>query len=258
MLIRKNVFTITLIMLMCTIAGCSNKKAEQAENITKYESLEINYGSLHDEYAWLENFPQDTEENGIFENVNICGINYNRDMTLEEFIKEGWVVEEYTILTTYKNLSRSDVSAAMFDQENSIEKSIKFIDSLNDTVSGDTCKFLMHNLVTNDIVYVIVCRKTDSSWKDTKICGYEYSWKMTEEDSFSINGITKDMSQEQTDEKLLATEGSFAKAEYGDDNKIENIYYTDKSAADGIRLKYSYRNKLNEPYEKTIIVSVRN
>ncbi|MBD5136775.1 MAG: hypothetical protein HDT39_12560 [Lachnospiraceae bacterium] len=258
--IKKSISIIVSIVLLCTISGCGDKKADTAENVTKYEPLKLVYQSLHDEYTWLEHFPQEANGDGIFESVNICGIDYSKDMTLEEFIKEGWVVEEYTITTTYKNLTKSDVPHAMFDEDNSIEKSIKFIEALNDTISQDTCKFLMRNPVTDDIVYVIVCREPDGKWKDTKICGYEYYWKMTEEDSFSINEITQDMSRKQIDERLLASKGSFAKAEYSDNNKINNIYYTDESATAGIRIKYTYISKFdkNEPYEKTITVSIRN
>ncbi|MDE6253546.1 MAG: hypothetical protein K2M78_13100 [Lachnospiraceae bacterium] len=260
MYIKKSIYIIVSIISLCIISGCSDKKTDIVNDVTKYEPLKLEYKSLHDEYTWLEHFPQETNGGGIFENINICGIDYSKDMTLEKFINEGWVAEEYTITTTYKNLTKSDVPHALFDEDNSIEKSIKFIEALNDTVSQDTCKFLMRNLYTGDIVYVIVCRVPDGKWKDTKICGYEYYWKMKEEDSFSINEITQDMNQKQIDERLLASEGSFAKAEYSDDNKINNIYYTDESAAVGIRIKYTYRSEFdkNGPYEKTITVSIRN
>lgn len=257
---NKHILSIMSIVLLCILSGCGNKKADTAETATKYEPVEFQYGTFDDEYSWLDNFPQEADGDGIFESVDICGIDYSKDITLGEFIKDGWVAEEYTVTTTYKDLTGADASSAMFDTDNSIEKSIKFVDALDENVPQHTCKFLMRDLVTGGIVYVIVCREPGGKWKDTKICGYEYYWKMREEDTFSINGITKDMGQKQTDEKLLAAEGSFARAEYSDDNKIQNIYYTDKSASSGVRIKYTYNHKLskNEPYEKTIIVSIRN
>ena len=118
---------------------------------------------------------------------------------------------------------------------------------------------MMYYPEAQDIIYIIVCRDEGETWRESRICGYEYYWNMSKEDSFNINGITQYTTQEELDKMLLTSDEDIVKAEYDNQGYIEAVNYTNKSGKDGIRIKYNYRINYSatEPYEKIITVSVR-
>lgn len=258
MKMNKNLSTIILFFILFTLSACSKKESDSIATPETYETTEIQYSSLRDEYTWLEQFrPADNvtagEEN-IFGTIRINGSEYSTEMTLGDFIDEGWLPEEYSVYIDCDYITKDRYDSSLHSV-NSKEKAFEYIESLND-IPEDTCRFLMYNKDTGDIIYTIVLREADKTWKDSFICGYEYYWDMSEEDSFSLNGITQDMSMDKTDEILLSSEGSYAKAEYDGEKRIVNIYYTNKHAKEGVRIRYNYNAKYSktEPKEKIITI----
>lgn len=255
---NKYISAIILFSILFTLSSCSKKAPDSVTASETYETTEIQYNSLHDEYTWLEQFRSAGNESPdgekMFDTININGSEYSTDMTLGDFIDKGFLPEEYNISAGCKYITKNGYDSSLHSVY-SKEKAFEYIDSLND-ISGDTCRFLMYNQDTGDIIYTIALREKTEPWRNAYICGYEYYWDMSDEDLFSLNGITKDMKQKKIDEILLSSEGNFAKAEYDDEKRIVNIYYTNKQAEDGVRIRYNYKAKYSktEPKEKIITI----
>lgn len=253
-----------LIFTLIFASGCGEEKQDKQvknEYKTEYETFTFGHRSLRDEYTWLNQIQEKEGDTYKFNNITIQGESYNEEMTVEEFIKEGWYIQEYSTLYTEKYKPKEDVISGI-DEGNFEElekKSMEQLDIMNE-LTVDTVRMMMYYPEAQDIIYIIVCREEGETWRESRICGYEYYWNMSKEDSFNINGITQYTTQEELDKMLLTSDEDIVKAEYDNQGYIDAVYYTNKSGKDGIRIKYNYRINYSatEPYEKIITVSVRS
>lgn len=264
-----------LIFIVCIITcvfamGCDNPKEKHTsiQKNTEYETAEIKHASLKDEYTWLNQFYErykgNTGDNDtcLFNNIVIQDEEFNVHMTIGQFINKGWYIQEYNRLSEEKYKSKDEVlSGIVTDESDDLKsKSLELLDYLDSTIY-DTYRFMMYKPQTQDIIYIIVIKNDGDKWKDSNICGYEYYWDMSKNDNmFCINEITKDTTPKDLDKMLLTSDENIVMAEYDNDNRIDSIYYTTKSAKDGIKIKYNYRRDFSttEPYEKIVTVSIMN
>ena len=257
------ILSVVLVFILIFASGCIEKKQDkhvENECKTEYETVSFSHSSLRDEYTWLNQIQEKEGDTYKFNNITIQGKRYDEEMTIEKFIKEGWYIQEYSTSFAEEYESKQNVILRLGDYNvNDLEKkSLEILDYMNE-VTDETYRLMMYYPETQDIIYIILCREEGKTWRESRICGYEYYWNMSKDDTFDINGITQYTTQEELDKMLLTSDEDIVKAEYDSQGYIDTVYYTNKSGKDGIRIKYNYRKKYSttEPYEKIITVSIR-